>query len=545
MRTRPNKIIQSNGYLAQFFKWYAEYLSQKYVIRFKIVTGINASFLKSGQFDEEVIHYLENNTGKVVALTSYETMSSGKNPDYAFNIEYENNSLNHVGSRQRNRTDVDCMYLEMPTNLISVDSDKSKMTNQLLLLSYALALQESNTNSLYMTRKWVGDVLTSKNRSLLSRHIIARYYGTNPDKPNYSEDAMATVFRLMEQTVGRAARTPTKRDNIHLFIDYKLLPVLSSDHRQAAIFSHEYSALRNYAYKKMNIYSNVLNQEDKRRENHAIKSTKRSLQDISSKLDLINTNPDDKIIKKWQSLREWVLSHPVSTEDALGEYRYLLSDMDGGYMYSQGGDEKDIRNYEFFKITRGVRHVNERVAMLPIIMQNEIVHKYFIERDFCTVWNPNARYILTPPMFINIYLGALGEEAGKAILQGIHNEITFEALPVEHFEQFDDLLVMNGHKVLIDFKHWNLHSWRQLSMDQRESVMQYMSVKLAKLPYQKLIICNLLSDNQDEQIIYFDEQFRAVEDEQQAKIMQVPALLNIDGSIHFHNIKALISWVNQ
>lgn len=546
MMVMTNSIIPSNGFLAEFFQWYAEKLSKQYNVPFKIVTGINANFLKSGQFDEEVIHYLENNMGKIVALTSYETMSSGKNPDYAFNLEYENSSLNHVGSMQRNRTDVDCMYLEMPTNLISVDSDKPKITSQLLLLNYALALQEANTNSLYMTKKWIDDVLTSKNVLLLSRRIISHYYGVNSDKPNYSEDAIAAVFRLMEQTVGRAARTPTKRNNIYLFIDHELLPILAKDHRQIVVLSHEYSALRNYAHKKIHISSNVVDIEDRRRKNHAIKSTKRSLQDIHGKLNLINDFPDEKNIKKWQSLRQWVLSHPVSTEDALGEYRYLLSDTEGGYLYSQNGHEDNIKSYTFFTgMTGTIKHVNEREAMLPIIMQNKMLHQHFIEQGFCTAWNPTARYILTPPMFINIYLGALGEEAGKAVLQDINASITFEALPKEYFEQFDDVLVMNGHKALIDFKHWNLNGWRNISEDQQKSVMQYMAAKLAKLPYQKLIICNLLSDNENEPIIYFDADFNVVDDCRQAQIMQIPALLKMDGSVHFNNIKALIFWMDQ
>ncbi|MBL4900993.1 MAG: hypothetical protein JKX76_15400 [Colwellia sp.] len=158
------------------------------------------------------------------------------------------------------------------------------------------------------------------------------------------------------------------------------------------------------------------------------------------------------------------------------------------------------------------------------------------------LWDPDANYILTPPMFTNIYKGALGEEAGEAVLS--HHGFSFEPLPIEHFERFDALIGLSGVRALIDFKHWSLARWRSQPDELKKKVMEKFVRKVRAIGLSKLVVCNLIGDV-DDPVLYFDQEFKTCKEPSTASIIALPCL--IDGNSGATNISAILalsSWLS-
>lgn len=530
---------------AGFLNWYIDRLAQKNKVETNVVFGMNAQSLKGGEFQSKVIDHLETTPGKVIVFTSYSTMSSGKNPDYIFDPILENGSLSQVGTHQIDKTDIDTIYLQCPSNLIAVNDQDSRMTNQLRLMSYGLVLQEANFNSPTETNDWCETVLTSEDLKTACTRLKGRYYSIgNKNIANHSQDALFAIYRMVEQALGRSARTGMKRHNIYLFLDEDLVPLIAQDHRQTAILTHEYRSVRDYAKSQVKVRENR-DHELKRLHNLALKSSLRSWQDIYNRLEAIKKGADEKVVKRWLSLRELALTSPaLRNEPVQGEF-YLRSQDAGEYCFTRGGNERNFAQYIFFepKQNNGIqKQVSESVSRLPILMKNKIVKSAFEEQGYCTKWPEEAHYLLTPPMFINIYLGALGEVAGSAILQS--QGCTLSDLPLPQYEKFDAYLNFNGYRALIDFKHWDLSAWNSQSDEVKRSVMASLQEKLSQFPNQRLIICNTLAENENDEIRYYDQNFQPIRSEESV-IIEIPSLLMSNGDLAQQNILALLTWMQN
>lgn len=530
-----NRGIRSS--ITQFLQWYSKHLSDNYTVDVKTVAGINASFLKQGLFDREVIHHLESSPGKVIALTTYQSMSSGKNPDYKFNPILENGTLKHVGHRSNERTDIDFIYLEEPTHLISVEGNpETKTSDRLLLLSYGMALQEAGVISNYQANCWTQDVVTHDSPQNVCRDIKNRYYQKG------SDDCLHAVYRIVEQAVGRTARTEMKRDTIFIATDSALLQLLANDDRGNTLFSHEYKELVEYAKQEFSWANPPTDRVGRRLQNLAVLNTARSLEAIENMLRNINNNPSGDVIDSWQELRKLVLRHPATASPPTFREYYVFSKTGAEYEYSAPEDEWKVDNYRFFEFSLApIKRVSETAARLPLIMNNSVIKSHFETNQFCTAWPKNGGYVISPPMFINIYLGALGEEAGSALLRS--HEFQIESLPVEEFEQFDNIVVFQGFRALVDFKHWDLSAWRAMTVENQKEKMDKLSSKFQLLNVDKLVICNLISENL-EPIAFFDEHFNCVSDEARASIMTIPSLLNPhDSSVNIEAVTKLAHWI--
>ena len=92
---------------------------------------------------------------------------------------------------------------------------------------------------------------------------------------------------------------------------------------------------------------------------------------------------------------------------------------------------------------------NAAVLIVNIITVKPGKKALFEKHGYATSFVPNE-FILTPPMFNNIYKGALGEVVGKYILEQ-YAGVTLQEIPPEHFELFD---YPRGNGVYVDFKLW-------------------------------------------------------------------------------------------
>lgn len=537
MMAMLNRFPQND--IPAFLNWYSDHLNSiNTSVKLRLVCGVNSNFLKSGRYVSDVIDFLENQPGKIVVITTYQTMSSGKNPDYEFDPRFENDSLNHVGNRSNKRTDIDYMYLEEPTNLISVGGElETKTSDRLKLLSYSMALQEAGEISVNSAGLWARKAVSKENLQQACSEIKSRFYSKHK-----SDDCLHGIFRMIEQAVGRSARTEMKRDRIVFKIDSMLMELLARDFRESSLFSHEYNAIRNFARNRNMDKTSSNRTIEKKTKHKAILHTLRSEQAINRTLYKITNDPNEDNIESWRAMRLVALQYPATLEAPEARQYYLKSPYSSGYTYSINDSTKDLDTYSFFENTgRNAKQVSEIESRLPALMKNPIIREHFARNNYCMKWSDEAKFFLTPPMFINIYLGALGEEAAKAILASYG--FRFHPLPICHFEQFDEIIEIKGKRALIDFKYWNLGSWRNLPKNIQVQKMDHIKSKLNSLSIDKLVICNVIASQRDG-IQLFDKNFVETTKIHLASIIAVPCLLCEETSeINNEAIHQLATWI--
>ena len=111
---------------------------------------------------------------------------------------------------------------------------------------------------------------------------------------------------------------------------------------------------------------------------------------------------------------------------------------------------------------------------------------FFLENGFATYFG-NEDLILSPVLFNNIYKGALGEVAGKYILEKELNTTLKDITNPDYFEFFDFELC-NG--VYIDFKHW-----KRTIITDPDALRKHITEKLHKIEEKKAYIINILKED--------------------------------------------------
>lgn len=497
-------IDQSNRYMmamlnrfvnkatADFLREYTKFLDDKYLdstanIKTQLFPRVDATFLKQGNFDSQVKHALSNTHNRVIVLTTYQTLSSGANPDYSF-ASWESDSVRLVAPLSYSQsTDIDTMYLERGTHIISASNDPEMALNsRLTLLAQGMALYEAGQLSEQAKHKWVKTIIHSANMPQACMTLKWQHYNHKTNS-----DYVAACCRDIEQAIGRSNRTAYKRPHIYLMYDADLQPILASDDRPDAIVSHEYKALiahakDNYSTDKNSNYDHCSKSKDFRRlHNQAQKLSQRSNQYINTllgKIQRLSTieSPEErkKIINNWQNLRDIAGREPSNIIEPIHEWRRNYVQIPdkfgaGGYFY-QYDSESDFNTYQFFD--QGYRsEVSARDCRLDIMMKNTIIKTYFEQYGLATQWHVNAEYVLTPPLYTNIYKGLLGEAGGSAILQ--QYGFTLTELPDDLFEIFDNIIHYNERSAWIDFKHWDQNKWGRVPDDVKLKTMQKLANK--------------------------------------------------------------------
>ena len=153
-------------------------------------------------------------------------------------------------------------------------------------------------------------------------------------------------------------------------------------------------------------------------------------------------------------------------------------------------DEKNSNQirYDFSKEkqTRSIK-IDEAGTRLTKLMRIPEVKAFFKKNEYAVSFKSNDCIIL-PIVYQNIYKGALGEAAGRAILEanGIYlSEIT----DVSRFEKFDYCLKRDPD-IYVDFKNWSDQDKVSRNAE-REKCME----KLNRINGKKVFIINLVADN--------------------------------------------------
>jgi hypothetical protein len=163
----------------------------------------------------------------------------------------------------------------------------------------------------------------------------------------------------------------------------------------------------------------------------------------------------------------------------------------------------------------GSAEVSSGASRLEALMKIRFLKKHFEKHGWATTFAP-SKFIMSPPLFNNIYRGALGEVVGKALF---YRYMEIELVDIEDdelFEKFD--YVVPNSEVFIDFKNWHEGSYKELDKE-----LIHIATKAKDCGASCVIIANILSDG------HYSIRERAVDG---VNIVIIPALLkNTDSPV--------------
>ena len=492
----------------------------------RIFAGLNAAMMRQGRFDDILENLAATADDKVIVLSAYASMGEGKNPDYAPLQSQDTDNLVWVGDGTPEgpvRADIDSLYLEKPTNLLASDDDRQ--TALVMLLHQILSLQTVGEISPTQTRSLVRRILLDADNKL----ILGEYYKTM--------DAQHAYRRILEQAVGRMARTAYKRRTILLLFDSQLLPILAADNRAPEPLSHEYRALRDYCRETFTGTPASVPDDHSRQLNLAHIHSDDTLALIGELLRGIFSGREDAITD-WQSLRLQLLRFPCIAENSPECPRIYLRPPELPYAFEGSldipfdGEGLPRAHLKLFnEVSRPVL-VSEEGCQLPRLMSNPVIRQHFKQQRFATQWPP-LPWVMTPAAYQNIYKGALGEESVKAILT--EQGCLIEELPIPAYERFDFIVVNpRGLRIAVDAKHWSSSGEAERHAERVAAVKQYCSIH-------HFAYINTLGDTR-RQIDYLDDELKRCAGSQYSTLV-LPGIVNRENGQTLHqNLAPLLSW---
>lgn len=365
---------------------------------------------------------------RAFVITTYQTIGSGKNIQYS------------IPERQRDRViidpadthgtkDFEGVYLLTPTNLIQAlyFNSESKYDD----LSIYLFQQEYLYQHKYLT--------FSQMKSNISNAFRKIFFGESNIFYTKNGDLDLHTLKISEQAVGRLCRCRNKNKHIYVYADYDVIERVQDacKHDSPQLMNEEFKALLEVQL------SPAFPKEMLQKFSQQSKDAYTKISKAAKYVRYSKAN-----VAKWQELREFVLRNPTCDNPGkYEEYYFKFYDKISGYAY-----KKDkYHNITDLRVSSkgNMQYVSEEDCELPIILSIEHVKKYFAEKGYSTVFK-KAQYIMSPSLYQQVYLGALGEVVGKLILERILG-YDLENLDSECYEFFDYKI----KDVYFDFKNWD------------------------------------------------------------------------------------------
>lgn len=475
--------------------------------------------LRSGpQFEaakESLLRDLQHGA-KHFVLSSYQTLGAGQNLQYHIQDRQGFVLLQTDFDKTDSRffkKDFDALYLgDITHTLVNLHEDDPLDEKDLLRFCFQIECLYENDEISYQTL--VDSLKTA----------LRRFAGTRADshsKQNslrQSASFSGQITRDVLQAVGRMGRTFVKNPNIYLFVTEKTLSELSPACLHDRILSPEMEALREAREE----FGHAAAPGDPRHNEAERKATKGK----EYILRMLSTEWTEDSMQLWRALRQTVIQHPRADRDTWEQnpvvrtYYIPLPEGQPCYYYAQKGDFSQVKlshgqsKAEFAaSLPEGqfVSAVSAEEARLALLLSYPGMHAHFAAQGYATVFG-NGPYILSPVLFQNIYKGALGEVAGRFILQ---RELGLCLQEIEDSAQFELFDFAAPNQIYFDFKHWKAN----MQMDEnsmRSKIMQ----KLAQIGGKRVFIINLFSDGSSEPTCTNDQ-----------RLIEVPGLLLPDGQV--------------
>ena len=414
---------------------------------------------------------------KLFVISSYNTVGAGQNLQYK---APGNATIVAVNDYDRGdmEKDFDCIYLEKPTNLmVNVDSKKGIEAEDLIRFVYQMEF--------LMER---GEVSRKDGIAVIKDAFICfsggYTFSGKKGEPYKTDSVNNFAIRTLIQAVGRICRTGLKNPDIYIYVDNTILTDYDLSVVEQRMLNPEFAELVKVGKTYYNGQANE-NLDIAVMENRAGALALKAMQIINE----LKRNWTDDSIDYWKALRELCLMRPTLSRKNVeqnSQYQLVYMCAPGeitAYSYEQEGDYNKNINIKFDGSLP--QKMSEDEVHLKEIMQIPGVKALFEKHGYATSFVP-SEFILTPPMFNNIYKGALGEVVGKYILEQ-YAGVTLQEMPPEFFELFDYTL---GNGVYVDFK-----LWKETMLISAEEEKKNVLEKLDKCGGKRAVIINIMLDH--------------------------------------------------
>ncbi len=424
---------------------------------------IRFEIINSQTFDDKFKSVKEDLTEgkKVFVLTTYQTIGSGKNIQYSIPLSLKDNVVLDPEDT-RGTKDFDGIYLLTPTNLLQrLNYDSEDRYKD---LANYLFQQEYLYQNHYLTYYQMKFNIANGFRKTF-------FYEDNAYYPRNGDMYLSTL-KIAIQAIGRICRCRNKNKNIYIFSDKEVVERIQTGYAKSEIglLNAEFRSLLSMDLKKNDISSKIV--EYSQQSKKAYTTIKYAAYTVRNSV---------KNIAAWQHLRDYVLKNPT-TENPEWQFKNLYFEFDeaySGYSYTQNN------HYDIEKIIMDIRYdmdqVSEASCDLPTILSFHYIENMFDEKGYCKKFRP-AHFLMSPSLFKQVYLGALGEVVGECILKHELGWDLEELDDVSFYEYFDFKL----GNVYFDFKHWD-----EFRIDNAKYV-QKIERKLNKIKGGKCFVINLI-----------------------------------------------------
>ncbi len=424
---------------------------------------------------EELLNQLTHERKKLV-ISTYATIGAGQNLQYKVLEDYETELINDFEPSKEK--DFDAVYLDKPTNLIKQlyeSTGENDFTEYLAQLEYLMTSGE-------LSRKNV--------MRLVQEGFKLHYYKleSNKIKATDIESSTNLATKVLVQAVGRLCRTNRKNKNVYIFYDDAVSEVLNIQTCTKNLLNPEFEALI-----KSIGQSKIVDQSEQNLIDEGIEKSEEALTKIMKYVQEGRSGWNENAMDEWQAIRHWVMQHPTlsreeynNCDDLFQPFYIALPRKENKVWYSRTGDFRTIDDISFVP-KNNYECVSAESARLEKFQYLPGIKNLFEKERFATTFETND-YILCPPVFTNIYKGALGEYAGREILS--YHGIELEEITNNEFFELFDFKIPNKN-IYIDFKHWNSHS-AFLPRDQK--LQDHIHEKLEKVAGTKAIIINIFAE---------------------------------------------------
>lgn len=457
-----------------------------------------------------------SNGEKLFVISAYQTVGAGQNLQYGFNEQKKDLYVNVDKYRTKLEKDFDAIYLDKPTHLLvnlfghlkDTDFVKSIFQTEFMQEKGEISLNEAKENIKKAFRCIMGGTSEKEKESI-------EKYGAN-----LYEKSSVKLFatRLIIQAVGRICRTGWKSKNVYVFADKSIGDAIDVSLVKGGFYNKEFIAL----LEKIEAENKVSVEEDSLY-NAAITRSYKTFRDIEFMLD---TDWSKHTMDKWKKIRDFVVKYPtLSTEDAkktdVGANYYIkVPQVSNTLYFKEKGDFQEIDIS--FNPQKGFRELSESKAKLDSIMKYEPLAEYFRNNGFATKFKSNE-YLMSPPLWSNIYKGSLGEVAGEFLFRQLLGLSLIEIDDASIFEKFDYRII--GKPIFVDFKNWN----ESFDMDKKETRTKILT-KAKEVGAKIVIVANILAE---------DRYKIDCRTEEGVTLLVIPSILCENGDKITENIQAI------
>lgn len=473
--------------------------------------------LRSGpDFDEEKDALLEilSKGEKRFILSSYQTLGAGQNLQYAVRNRDGLICLLEGADAEDSRyfkKDIDALYLGEDTHAaVTLAGDTSLTGKELMEFCFqAECLHESGE----ISRRTLNQMIKEAVRNYSGDRVWA---GASNAVLKRCPSIHRQVSRDFVQAVGRMNRTFLKNPTVYLFISEEALEHMDPTCLRGRTLTPEMQALaekREEMEKEYRVPDEVRNRAER-------------ISDCGNRYiqRMLHTEWTVDSMDLWRELRTVTLTHPRpirevwENDQILQNYYIYLEPQKKRYYFAQKGDFSDTvlcLDEDKTALSAGFRdyivsEVSEEEARLQTILAYPGMRNYFKEHGWADSFG-TGEYIMSPVLFHNIYKGALGEVAGRFILE---QELSVSCRELEDPTQFEVFDYTLGHGVYVDFKHW-----KEGTRFDRQRMREKMLEKLDRIGGSRVLVIRLISEENSVPLCTAD-----------GRLVEIPGLLLPDGT---------------